>query len=304
MVTITELNEKIPLTKKGFLASIEGIEADYHNFVINNRDLIKDSQKALKGDKFNHTQLNNKLNNIIKWITELDINENLLDILVEEVNYSSLVDYTTKEGDLIKIMDQSNFALFTRRSDGKQSVYEVEDIINQLDQKGTIMFSEDSSSFKDLAFLRFLQYCIDNNIRNVKVISFTRTKVETVTRSYENALKINLFIDQNFQHFDSIIVGGINLMDQLMRAVFLLTVSTLEGKWLMTANTKYYFKHEIYLRVLLNEATIEDIPLLGKEQPTKAQPTIKEFKAFYYYNDRNYDEFKSFLLFLKNKKKN
>jgi len=301
MVTITEINEILPLSILNRIEAMGDKVQEFYDFITENRKEIIEAQKLVKGSKFNHTALKNKLDNTLDKMVEDNID--YLILKVDETDYSQLVDHTTKEGDLIKIMSDLQLGLFTRRSDGKQSSYEVEDIINSLSQDGTVMFSEDSSSFKDLAFLRFLQYCIENNIRNVKVFSRTRTPIETVTRSYENALRINAFIDKNFQHFDKIMVQGINLVDQMQRAVFLLQVSTLEGKWLMTANTKYYFKHEIYLRVLEGINEIEDIPTLALEKPKNAPPTIKEFKAFYHYNQRDMNEFKAFLNYLKNKHK-
>lgn len=284
MVSITKINELIPLTKTAIIKAVDGIEEEIRDFIINNNDEIKSSQKVLKGAKFNHTQLKTKLNNIVSWITtdnQITINQ--------DFSFDVTTDKTTKEGDLIKILSDKNLAKFTRRSNTKQSKYEIKDIIKTIKQEGTVMFSEDSSSFKDNAFLRFLQYCIDNGLRNIEVFSFTRTAIETVTRSYENALDITKFIDQNFEYFDSIDVQGLNICDQLQRSIFITLVSTLEGKWLMTANTQFYPKHLLFLNVLEGNIQLDELDMNKR----------KEYKAMFYYNNRSIEKMTEFLNYLR-----
>lgn len=235
-----------------------------------------------------------KLETRIRWV------DNGSDYVSIENDFNWEVDYNvsrTVDKDYIKIWNDVKLGRMTRRSKGKQSAYTVEDIINNTSNKnGILFFAEDSSSFRDFAFLRFLQYCKENQIREVEVFSPTRTAYETVTRSYENGLLLLKWIDENLENFDMINVGGLNLLDLTQRSVFLVLVSVLEGKWLMNANTKYYDKHDNYKQVL------EGLKPKSWLDNADVKGDSKEYTAFINYN-KTTENFSDFLGYLKDQSK-
>jgi hypothetical protein len=237
-----------------------------------------------------YNNVKRKLGTRIRWV------DNGSDYVSIENNYNWEVDYNvsrTVDKDYIKVWNNIRLGRFTRRSKGKQSAYSVEDIINNTSNKnGILFFAEDSSSFKDFAFLRFLQYCKENQIREVEAFSFTRSAYETVTRSYENGLLLLKWIDENLEFFDNINVGGLNLLDLTQRSVFLVLVSVLEGKWLHNANTRYYDKHDNYKLVL------EGLKPKKWLDNDDVKGDSKEFTAFMNYN-KTAENFSDFLGYLK-----
>lgn len=235
-----------------------------------------------------------KLETRLRWVTSNN------DLFYLDNPFKWEIDYnvsTTTDNDIIKSFNNENLVRFTRRSNSAQSSYEVKEILDSLQNKnGTVFFAEDSSSFKDFAFLRVLQYCKENHISNIEVFSFTRTAYETVTRSYDNALLLLKWIDENLTYFDNINVGGLNLLDLTQRSVFLVLVSVLEGKWLMTANTKFYDKHKNYKKVLEAKKPKEWL------DTENIKGTSKEFTALLNYN-KSTVKFLEYLQYLENKSK-
>ena len=98
MVSITEFVDLIPLKKKSFLGAIIDKEQEILDLIFDQKDEIIKNVKTLKGDNFHHSQLNNKLDNIVKWICDkVDINsshekyrQNIVSGLTIPVKYNAL----------------------------------------------------------------------------------------------------------------------------------------------------------------------------------------------------------------------
>jgi len=220
-------------------------------------------------------------------------------VLNDKVNAKDLANK-----DIIHKVNEIKKLWETRRSGESQSGADLKAVLKVWKNGGTIMFCDESSSFKDEGFLRALQYCIDNEIREIEVFSYSRTDFETVTRSFENARRIITFITQNLEHFDHIIVGGLDLLHNLNQSMFLMIISTIEGVWLNLANTKFYKKHLVYMEVLNNETELSSLPEVPKKSASgRALANQKEYKALLNYNTHNKNKMMDKIVYLQEKEK-
>jgi len=208
------------------------------------------------------------------------------------------------EKDIVHKVDDNKKLWGTRRSGETQSASDLKAILKVWRNGGTVMMCDDASSFKDESSLRTLEQAKKLKIRNVEFFSYSRTPAETVTRSFENAKRIIAYITQNLEHFDSILVGGLDLIHNLNQSVFLMIVSTIEGVWLNLANTKFYAKHLVYMEVLNSETELSSLPEVPKKSASKrALANQKEYRALLNYNNHSKERMMDRLEYLQNKVK-
>lgn len=263
----TQLLAKIEGNEKEVSESITVLRSEILQFCKENRDSIP--------IRYNKTRINDKLDSIVEWIGIHDLEINV------ELSSFELGCLKTKSGDLIKLICDCINAVFSRRSNSKQSESDGESFITQYVKEfpkdiGRIFFSDDSSSFFDNGFLRFLQYCINEGIRSVKVFSYSRSPLETMTRSVERMREINQFISQNIQYFDSIKIDGFDLTQTINQPILELLSIQNEKVWLSEANPRFSKKHIAYFSIAKNEKDLEEL----EELPTKTgEPSKMEYRA-------------------------
>lgn len=230
------------------------------------------------------------------YLSSLD-NENInIDSTLEQIKQyrftaKDKILFKTKDFDLYETQNKE-LTKFYRKSNDKQSNYEFSTLKEIVGIEHTLFFANDSSSFFDEAFLQFLKYCIDTKRRTIEVLSFTRSAISTVTRSFETANKIIAYIQKNQNHFNKIMVDSLDLTDRMNNSLFLLFVSQHETDFLHKSVNKWSNKTKQYYDRLVN----------GNNKPftkTKGRTTEeleKEYRALRNYNK---DRFKTFLKFLK-----
>ena len=127
---------------------------------------------------------------------------------------------------------QTAKAKFKRRSQLGQSKYTSEEIANLEDC--SVYFAEDSSSVFDLAFIRFLIWCKANNVRQVIVSDAgARIGIESITRCLENLDIIKNWLRENRKHFDSVVAGGLELLQPTQFAIAQILVEGAQKTWLL-----------------------------------------------------------------------
>jgi len=228
---------------------------------------------------------------ISQWLNEAMDNVELSDEELETL-FDATEEITNTDGNYQKVGNGTEKYYFSRRSNGTQSSADLNALLSAftVGNNETLFFFDNSSSFKQNSFLWLLNKAYEDGVKNVEIVSFSRSEVETATRSYENALKIIQFINQT-AHFNSVKVGGLELTDTVQQSVFLLLTAENEKKWLLIANTKWSKKHMLYFAKLNGE----DVKL------TKIQEL--EFRALSRMN-KTKKRFIAFLTYLKNKKSN
>jgi hypothetical protein len=139
--------------------------------------------------------------------------------------------------------------LFRRRSKEGQSNDNEQEAIQSMRDNGEIdaliLSVEDSSSYKELSFLKALQISLDNKLP-LRIYSQTRSEIETVTRSADN-MKIFVKYAQDNLMLD-VTINGFNLFYDGSLLIFLAEIN--ESKWLSNANTKLAEKHFKYKKAL------------------------------------------------------
>lgn len=174
---------------------------------------------------------------------------------IEEIE-ESISNVVRKTPLVIDEVTESDLVVFTRRSNSSQSRYgfeEVKKAIYDRYEACTIIFADDSSSFKDAAFMAALEY-VKMHGKSLRVYSFSRTELETITRSAKLMTSFTDYVQKNL--LLDVEVQGMNLFYQSELVVFLTAQN--EPQWLFKANTKYYPKHELYLEAL-ESSNFEDL---------------------------------------------
>ena len=228
----------------------------------------------------------NYLNSLVQELenTQNGVSE-VLAQLYGEIDVSEELKVNTKKATFIRDGDK---CLYYRRSTKKQSSYELKHIITAYCKENeSLFFADDTSSFKNIAFLEMLETCKNEGIREIEVLDPSRSAVETVTRSFEDAVLIVNYILQNHANFDYIKVSGLDLLDRTQTATFLLMVSTIESTWLSLANTQFYPKHVKYMKkakgekVELSKVEAKEYrALLNRNRTAKKLITWLEFLKF------------------------